>query len=480
MKYFLHRNDLRIHDNIGIASLSDQVFQPIYIFDEEYWKSNKISNQRKMFILQSLQELQKTYESHGNHLHYFLGNPTRIAKHLQQPIVFNKDANTLNQDFKTYLRKNHVGINNQAIQFQGRQSNWAKQAKKYFQTQQIKPNIQENPKKTRSKITLQHIKKTCVQQTKKELFEKGGRKKALRRLQDFQNRVEKYMKNISSPSKAEKMTSHLSPYIRFGCISLREVYQAFEKNTFNVNSFRSRLFWHQNFRQKLEDNPTLFKEAINPVYKDLHKDNTNKKYVEAWKKGKTGYPLVDASMRALKQTGWMNFRMRALCASFYSYILKQWWIHGANHYFKHLIDADVAINYYQWQMQSGLVGIHANRIYNPTKQVFDNDKQGIYIKKYVPELRNVPAKHIAEPWKLSKKQQETYKCILGHDYPKPIVRFEKEAKKARAYFKRNASKAYAAFKKDEVWKKASLSNKHARKKIIQKSVGDHQRSLDSF
>jgi deoxyribodipyrimidine photo-lyase len=191
--------------------------------------------------------------------------------------------------------------------------------------------------------------------------------------------------------------------------------------------------------------------------------------VNAWKKGRTGYPLVDASMRALVETGWLNFRMRAMCASFYSYILKQWWKEGADFYYRHLIDADITINYYQWQMQSGLVGVHANRIYDPTKQVEDNDPEGEFIRKYVPELRQVPDRHLAEPWKMPEKIQRKAGCVIGEEYPEPVVNYGREARKARNFFDKKAPEAYAAFENDQVWKKASLSDRHSREEILKKA-----------
>ncbi|EGQ43545.1 MAG: deoxyribodipyrimidine photolyase [Candidatus Nanosalina sp. J07AB43] len=243
--------------------------------------------------------------------------------------------------------------------------------------------------------------------------------------------------------------------------------------------FKDRLFWQQHFNQKIEDNPDLFNEAINPVYRDLWKDNHSQQKINSWKKGETGFPLIDASMRALTKTGWLNFRMRAMCASFFSYILKQWWKIGADHYYKHLIDADVAINYYQWQMQSGLVGVHANRIYNPTKQAKENDPKGRFIRKYVPELRPVPDKYIHTPWKMPDQTQEKLNIEIGEDYPRPVIDYDRESKKSRQYFQRKSSEAYSAFEDDKVWEKASLSSKHSREEILSKAE-NKQKGLEDF
>jgi deoxyribodipyrimidine photo-lyase len=171
--------------------------------------------------------------------------------------------------------------------------------------------------------------------------------------------------------------------------------------------------------------------------------------------------------------------MRAMCASFFSYILKQWWKIGADHFYKHLVDSDVAINYYQWQMQSGLVGVHANRIYDPTQQVEDNDPDGTFIRKYVPELRSVPDRFIDEPWKMPEDVQEMCGVTIGNNYPQPVVDYGREARTARAFFTKNAPAAYAAFEDDTVWTKACLSARHDRKDILEKA-GRPQSDLHKF
>jgi deoxyribodipyrimidine photo-lyase len=143
-----------------------------------------------------------------------------------------------------------------------------------------------------------------------------------------------------------------------------------------------------------------------------------------------------------------------------------------------LIDADVAINYYQWQMQSGLIGVHKHRIYNPTKQVKENDPRGEFIKKYVPELRSLNAEQIVKPWEMSEEEQRKTGIEIGKNYPEPIVDHKAEARKASKFFKAKKGKAHAAFKDDELWRKASLSQRHDRKKILEQA--SEQKSLDDY
>ena len=183
---------------------------------------------------------------------------------------------------------------------------------------------------------------------------------------------------------------------------------------------------------------------------------------EAWKAGQTGFPLVDASMRALRETGWLNFRMRAMCATFYTYILRCWWKAGADWYYRHLIDADPAINYQQWQMQSGLVGVHPLRIYNPRKQVRENDPDGEFVSSYVPELEPLPDEYLDRPEKTPLSVQRECGVRIGEEYPYPIVDFERQRREAREAWGRLGDRAREALGDPEIRRRASFSGRRDR------------------
>ena len=153
--------------------------------------------------------------------------------------------------------------------------------------------------------------------------------------------------------------------------------------------------------------------------------------VLAWQKGETGYPLIDACMRSLHATGWINFRMRAMLASFSAYHLWLHWRRPAVFLAKHFLDFEPGIHYSQFQMQSGTTGINTVRIYSPIKQVLDQDPEGSFIKQWVPELARVPPKQIAEPHKLSSMEQNLFGVKIGRDYPEPIVDHQQAYKAAR-------------------------------------------------
>lgn len=489
MKIVLHRRDLRTSDNKALEAAGKKA-APVYIFDPDEWSHDLSLDARKKFVLESLKDLNRQYIKLGTELALYHGDTIEILSELKSKdheIVFNRDSNHFHQIKEEKLRKKFKPVEGDTVKASkdGRPEKWANYAKHWFESDMYQKPDKIIDNNLNGNTSINEIKKKYEINREKDIFGEGGSYEAEKRLEEFIDRIDNYSGCISSPSRAESSTSHLSPYIRYGCISPRQVYQKVvsetdsRNNERSVEMFKDRIFWQQHFNQKIEDNPKLFEQAVNPVYRDLYRENRDKEKIDAWKNGETGYPLVDASMRALVETGWLNFRMRAMCASFYSYILKQWWKTGADFFYKHLIDADVAINYYQWQMQSGLIGVHANRIYNPTKQVKENDPEGEFIRKYVPELRAVPDEYIAEPWKMSEEKQDEVGVRIGRNYPEPVVNYEREARRAREFFKQKAPEAYAAFKDDEVWKKASLSSRHDREEILDKA-DTGQKDLSSF
>ena len=221
--------------------------------------------------------------------------------------------------------------------------------------------------------------------------------------------------------------------------------------------FVSRLFWNRHYTQKLLDWPGWLDRAVNPVYEGFNRDRHDPELVAAWKEGKTGFPMVDASMRCLRETGWLNFRMRALCASFYFHVLQQPWKIGADHFYEHLIDGDAAINYTQWQSQCGLVGRPGLRLYDPRKQVRDQDPDGVFVTRWVPELEPLPAAHLDAPEKAPLAVQRKAGVRIGEGYPYPVVDYEA----ARAEFRERYGAAFgaaAAHLGDEaIARRASLS-----------------------
>ena len=266
-------------------------------------------------------------------------------------------------------------------------------------------------------------------------FQKGGEYWAWRYLESFlKNRCQNYSKHISKPELSRKGCSRLSPYLTYGNISMRMVYQYTlqhykdSKNKRALTNFISRLHWHCHFIQKFEDECSMEFEPVNKSYNSVIKSR-NIDYIEAWQNGKTGVPLVDACMRCLVQTGFINFRMRAMVVSFFVFNLWQDW-RDLHFLARQFLDYEPGIHYPQIHMQSGITGVNIVRIYNPIKNSEDHDSEGIFIKKWCPELENIPVHLIHEPWKLNAFEQEIYNCKIGADYPEPIVDLETTRKYA--------------------------------------------------
>jgi deoxyribodipyrimidine photo-lyase len=291
----------------------------------------------------------------------------------------------------------------------------------------------------------------------------GGETKAKNTLNSFlSERGAKYSQHISSPNSSWNSCSRLSVYLTWGHISLRSVIKALEdrrdqlrklktKSTWlkSLQAFASRAHWRSHFVQKLESEPTLEKLDLCTAYQHLRRQDGdwNPEKYTAWETGTTGYPFVDACMRCLIEHGWLNFRMRAMLVSFATYNLWLDWKRIAPHLARVFLDYEPGIHYPQLQMQAGTTGINAMRVYNVTKQGKDQDPKGIFIRRYVPELRNVPDLFIHEPWKMSEALKDKYyenKISLFSNaettsedddncqpYPEPIVDEKESARIAK-------------------------------------------------
>lgn len=284
----------------------------------------------------------------------------------------------------------------------------------------------------------------------------GGEYEAQRTLNQFlYERGANYHKEMSSPITAEDSCSRISPHLAYGTLSLKQVMDALQKRRDEIyalsdaeykslggswksalRSFNSRLHWHDHFIQKLEDEPRIEYESFVEQYDQLRDDPTldadARQRFEAYQQGKTGYPMIDASMRYLRATGWINFRMRAMLVSFASYNLWIKWQHTADLLARLFTDYEPGIHYPQVQMQSGTTGINTLRVYSPIKQAQDHDPEGSFIREWIPELRPVLTEYIHQPHTMPPMTQLEVGCVIGKDYPAPIVNHKEAVREAKS------------------------------------------------
>jgi len=290
----------------------------------------------------------------------------------------------------------------------------------------------------------------------------GGESMAWRYLQGFlSERHKSYHYHISKPLQSRESCSRLSVYIAWGNLSIKQIYQASKslakekKNARAMTAFLSRIKWHDHFVQKFEQECTYEYRAVNRAFEDLGAEN-DAQLLQAWKEGKTGYPLVDANMRALATTGWINFRMRAMLVSFLTHHLDVDWRLGVYHLAQYFLDYEPGIHYTQFQMQAGTTGANTVRVYNPVKNGLEHDGEGEYVRKWVPEIAGLPNHLIHQPWTMTDMERVLYGVTLGEDYPQPVVALQgrKIAMVARIYEMRKSE-----FAREE---KARVLKKHSR------------------
>jgi len=271
-------------------------------------------------------------------------------------------------------------------------------------------------------------------------FQKGGSATAMRYLNSFlDERVQNYSKHISKPDLGRLSCSRLSPYIAWGNLSIKQVCHLAMatrekgKNVRQIDNFASRLRWQAHFIQKFELKCQNEFTSSNRSYRSLDQP-VNPTYHQAWISGNTGVPLVDACMRCLNTTGYLNFRMRALVVSFYTHHLFQPWQNCSPHLAQQFLDFEPGIHYSQIQMQAGVTGFNTLRVYSPVKNSYEHDPEGLFIKKWLPELVRIPSEFVHEPWKLTPIEQMLYDFEMGVDYPFPIVNIDEARKFSSEFF----------------------------------------------
>ena len=457
MQIIWFRRDLRLDDNeiVSKACQDGKEVLPCFIIDPWFYQQ-PIACCRVKFLFESIENLHTNFKKHGSKLYLFEGESVAIIEQLtrsllktgkQPQLYLNKDVQVedgINRDrtvLEFYARHNlqtYVGQNHFLQDRECYDSIWRDYHDYQGQTLYSVPERINTPRLNLKlpQLTVAELKQKYRRFLEAESYRYlGGEDNARGTLNSFvSHRYQGYHWKISRPWLATLgATSHLSAHLDFGTISSRTVYQStvaianslppHSKDNYSLKTFLDRLRWHDKFTQRHYFHPELALRNRYPEFDEWYTDEEPKgqklELFRAWGEGRTGYPLVDASMRQLNQMGWMNFRMRAMCVTFLTINCGVSWHHGARYFMSKLVDGDIAINHWQWQAQAGVTNPMSKtfRIYNPTKNLQDKDPSLQFVRYWIPELS-----------KYSMKDLLSGAYISTSNYPEPILDFKQTRK----------------------------------------------------
>jgi deoxyribodipyrimidine photo-lyase len=455
---FIFRRDLRIIDNVGLIQMSKQCKKLICCFiftPEQVSKANEYrSSNAIQFMTESLKELQHEIRSHGGELYFFYGKNASVLS----PILRQTKVNVVgyNKDYSPYAltrdEEIHKLCNKQSVEclefsdyylfepgsvLTGQGGYYKKYTPFYEEVMNhYKPEKANTTYKVtnfskrqmENNVSLEDAIHKFLPKINKDILVHGGRIEGLRRLHVAMKQQKYYTEHRDNLTYN---TTFLSSYIKFGCVSIREVYDAFLKTYGKKCGLLRELIWREFFASVLYGFPEVVGHSYQPRYKSL-KWNNNIAHFNKWKDGMTGYPVVDAGMRQLNKTGYMHNRLRMMTASFLIKVLLIDWRWGEKYFAQQLTDYDIASNNGNWQGISG-TGVDMKpyfRDMNPYIQSLKFDKNAEFIKFWVPELVDVLPRDIHK-WNEVCNNPE-YKDI---HYPKPIVDYYEQKEKMLALYK---------------------------------------------